>query len=53
MPASMKSPPVEMPCASITNVAPSKPAWVKLKTPRITKPRWLIDEYAISFFMLG
>ena len=35
----MKSAPVETPCASITNVAPSSPASVKLKIPSTTNPR--------------
>ena len=49
----MNSPPVEIPCASMTNMAPFSPAGVKLKIPSTTKPRWLTEEYAISFFMLG
>ncbi len=53
MPASMKSPPVATPCASMTKTAPFRPAVVKLKIPSTTNPRWLTEEYAISFFIFG
>ena len=29
------------------------PIWVNEKIPSTTKPRWLTEEYATSFFMLG
>jgi hypothetical protein len=35
---------VETPCASITKVAPLRPAAVKLKIPSTTNPRWLTEE---------
>ena len=40
----MNNAPVEIPCASITNIAPLKPSGVKLKIPKTTNPRWLIEE---------
>ena len=49
----MNNPPVATPCASITNTAPFSPAAVKLKIPSTTNPRWLTEEYAISFFRFG
>ena len=37
----------------MTNIAPFSPACVKLKIPSTTNPKWLIEEYAISFFIFG
>ncbi len=48
-----KSPPVETPCASIWYTAPWTPLTFSAQMPSTTKPRWLTDEYATSFFMSG
>ena len=53
MPTRKKSAPVEMPCAIITMMAPCTLATVPPQMPSITKPRWLTDEYAISFLRSG
>ena len=53
MPTMRKSPPVLMPCASIWYTAPCTPWTFIAQMPSTTKPRWLTDEYATSFFMSG
>src|SRR3546814_18747316 len=39
------------PCEIICTMAPSMPAVLKMKKPRVTKPMCATDEYATSFFM--
>ena len=53
MPTTRKSPPVLTPCAIIWYTAPCRPLALSAQMPRTTKPRWLTDEYATSFFMSG
>src|SRR5207245_3261408 len=53
IPTIRNSAPVEMPWLSIWYTAPTTEVVVKAATPSITKPRWLTDEYATSFFRFG
>ena len=39
-----------MPWLTICRMPPATPPSVMLKMPSMTKPRWLTDEYATSFF---
>ena len=43
-PTSMNKAPVETPCARLMYIPPTSPAWVKLKKPSTTKPRWETEE---------
>jgi hypothetical protein len=53
MPTMQNSAPVLTPCASIWYDAPWMPWMLAAAIPRVTKPMWLTDEYATSFFMSG
>ena len=44
---------MESPWFTIWTMPPTSPWGVKVKSPSMTKPRWLTDEYATSFFMSG
>jgi hypothetical protein len=44
MPIRRKSAPVESPWLTIWMMPPTNPWAVKVKSPSITKPRWLTDE---------
>ena len=51
IPTSKNKPPVESPWLIICSTEPVSPWWLSANMPSITKPRWLTEEYATSFFM--
>src|SRR6202040_1920539 len=53
MPTNKNSAPVVIPCASIWYTAPCIEMLRNAKIPSTTKPRWLTEEYATSFFKFG
>ena len=53
MPTMQNSAPVLTPWASIWYDAPWMPCMFAAAMPSTTKPMWLTDEYATSFFMSG
>jgi hypothetical protein len=42
---------VERPWLTICSTLPSRPSGERANIPSITNPRWLTEEYAMSFFM--
>ena len=42
-----------MPWATIWSIAPCMPCCWKMKMPSVTKPMWLTELYATSFFRSG